>query len=73
MIVLEDLFLFHQFELCSELVLRKLYQRKNNLMKKPCSDRCDMDLLTLINLYCLDVVFIEVFHIKALTFWCQNC
>ena len=27
-------FLFHQFQPWSDLVLRKLYQRKNNMMKK---------------------------------------
>ena len=68
-------FLFHQFQPWSDLVLRKLYQRKNNIIKKKLSRSLWHGLLTfaalekiILFIFC----FYQSFLIKTLTFWYQN-
>ena len=60
-------FLFGQFQPWSDLVLRKSYQRENNMMTKQLFTSLRHGLLTflpLINLYFLYFVFIKVCTLK---------
>ena len=60
-------FLFHQFQPWSDLVLRKLYQRKNNMMKKTTAFAAlDKFIFFIFRFY-------QSLHVKTLTFWYQNC